>query len=584
MCWPNMAWPSGATTSPLAAARISPARPPTGPHTAERPRFAIGSMGPGTQTITVTASVTFEEVLEGYYRQAARPDRGRRRLPPARDLPGHAQRQGGGDRDPPGPGRGRGQPPPDGLRHHRADGHDARRARRRGALRLARAPGPALDRAQLRHRPRVHDRPPPLARRRSPRAASPACPNAGLPDEDGHYLETPEMLARKLRALRRGGLAQPGRAAAAARRRATSARSRELVSGQAPRASGRDRAPLRAARASTTSRSPTTCGPVIVGERTNVIGSRKFKELICRGEVRGGLGDRARPGQERRPDHRRLPRQPGPRRDRRTCERFLEFVIKKVRVPLMIDSTDAKVIELALTYCQGKAIINSINLEDGEERFEKVVPLREDVRRGAGRRLHRRGSSSRAWRVTRARKLEIAERSLRAAHREVRHPAPRTSTSTRSSSRARTGDEHYVGSRGRDHRGHPADQGSASRDARPCSASPTCRFGLPAAGREVLNSVFLYHCVQAGPRPAPSSTPRSSSATPRSPRRSSKLAEDLLWNRGARSGRRLRRALPRDARRSRRRARPRCRSTSGSRATSSRARKDGLIDDLELKL
>ena len=30
---------------------------------------------------------------------------------------------------------------------------------------------------------------------------------------------------------------------------------------------------------------------------------------------------------------------------------------------------------MALTYCQGKAIINSINLEDGEERFEKVVPL-----------------------------------------------------------------------------------------------------------------------------------------------------------------------------------------------------------------
>ena len=39
-----------------------------------------------------------------------------------------------------------------------------------------------------------------------------ACvPNAGLPDEDGHYLETPEMLARKLDALCREGLDQPGR-------------------------------------------------------------------------------------------------------------------------------------------------------------------------------------------------------------------------------------------------------------------------------------------------------------------------------------------------------------------------------------
>src|SRR2546428_8496164 len=41
----------------------------------------------------------------------------------------------------------------------------------------------------------------------------------------------------------------------------------------------------------------------------------------------------------------------------------------------MIDSTDAGVIELALRHCQGKAIVNSINLEDGEERFAKVVPL-----------------------------------------------------------------------------------------------------------------------------------------------------------------------------------------------------------------
>src|SRR5258708_38005702 len=41
----------------------------------------------------------------------------------------------------------------------------------------------------------------------------------------------------------------------------------------------------------------------------------------------------------------------------------------------MIATTDPTAIELALTYCQGKAIINSINLEDGEEKFERVVPI-----------------------------------------------------------------------------------------------------------------------------------------------------------------------------------------------------------------
>src|SRR6185369_14576574 len=56
-------------------------------------------------------------------------------------------------------------------------------------------------------------------------------------------------------------------------------------------------------------------------------------------------------------------------------DRFMAQLTRKVKVPLMIDSTDAAVLELALTHCQGKAIVNSINLEDGEERFEKVVPL-----------------------------------------------------------------------------------------------------------------------------------------------------------------------------------------------------------------
>ncbi len=48
---------------------------------------------------------------------------------------------------------------------------------------------------------------------------------------------------------------------------------------------------------------------------------------------------------------------------------------EKVKVPLVIDSTDEDVIACALSYSQGKAIINSINLEDGEERFEKIIPL-----------------------------------------------------------------------------------------------------------------------------------------------------------------------------------------------------------------
>src|SRR5581483_4854971 len=47
----------------------------------------------------------------------------------------------------------------------------------------------------------------------------------------------------------------------------------------------------------------------------------------------------------------------------------------QTRVPLMIDSTEAPVIESALKLYGGKSIINSINLEDGEERMEKICPM-----------------------------------------------------------------------------------------------------------------------------------------------------------------------------------------------------------------
>ena len=88
-------------------------------------------------------------------------------------------------------------------------------------------------------------------------------------------------------------------------------------------------------------------------------------------------------------------------------ENFIKEVVKKVKVPLVIDSTDEKVIESALNFSQGKAIINSINMEDGEDRFKAIVPL-----------VHRYGAAvvvgtidEKGMGVTAERKLEIAKRS-----------------------------------------------------------------------------------------------------------------------------------------------------------------------------
>ena len=195
-------------------------------------------------------------------------------------------------------------------------------------------------------------------------------PNAGLPDEEGHYHETPRGLAMKMAAFADAGWLNIAggccgttpehiRALAEALR---GKKPRQPVSSHPPGVSGVEAVFLEEENR-----------PLLVGERTNVIGSRKFRELIVAGryeeaaeiarrQVKGGaqiidvcLAD---------PD----------RNEREDMERFLQQAVKKVKAPLMIDSTDPAVIEGALTYSQGKAIINSINLEDGEERFAAVVP------------------------------------------------------------------------------------------------------------------------------------------------------------------------------------------------------------------
>ncbi len=306
--------------------------------------------------------------------------------------------------------------------------------------------------------------------------------------------------------------------------------------------------------------------PVIVGERTNVIGSRRFKELIVeekfeeaseigRAQVRGGAQVLdvclANPDRDEAAD----------------MDRFMDFVTRKVKAPLMIDSTDARVLELALRKCQGKALVNSINLEDGEERFERVVPLirtygaavvvgciDEDKQQGMA--------------VTRAAQAGHRGADPRAADREVRRPRARPDLRpARLPGGHRRRQLHRLG--GRDHRGRAGDQGPLPRAARRSSASRTCRSACPPrAARCSTRSSST-----SAPRPASttrSSTASGSSATPRSrrrsagsPRTSSTGAARIRWppSRPTSAGARGPRRTPASS----------CRSTSGSRATSWKA-------------
>ena len=161
----------------------------------------------------------------------------------------------------------------------------------------------------------------------------------------------------------------------------------------------------------------------------------------------------------------------------------------------MIDSTDAEVIETALTYCQGKAIINSVNLEDGLERFERVVPLAR--RFGAALVVGCIDENKKAGMgVTRERKLEIALRSHRILTEDFGVRAEDILFDPLVFPCA-TGDGAYIGSATETLEGIRLIK----------EALPVCKtllgisnvsFGLPAAGREVMNSVFLHHATRAG--------------------------------------------------------------------------------------
>jgi len=122
-----------------------------------------------------------------------------------------------------------------------------------------------------------------------------ACvPNAGLPDENGRYLETPEMLARTLaRFGENGWLNLLG--GCCGTHRGHIARLAEIAPRLAPR-------PIPTRRRSSLSGvDPLEIGddvrPVIVGERTNVLGSKKFRDLIALEKWGRGRGDRPGAGE-----------------------------------------------------------------------------------------------------------------------------------------------------------------------------------------------------------------------------------------------------------------------------------------------
>ena len=316
-----------------------------------------------------------------------------------------------------------------------------------------------------------------------------ACvPNAGLPDEEGNYTQGPDDFVEVFgRFLDQGWLNLVGGCCGTTGEHVSALA--ELVQGRPPRrASVHQRALVSGIEA--VELTPDN-RPLLVGERTNVLGSRKFRRLVADGawEAAAEVGRAQVRGGAQVVD---VCLQDPDREEIADVEAFLEQLVRLVKAPLMIDSTDAEVMERALAWCQGKAVLNSINLEDGLERFDRVVPL-----------VHRFGAAvvvglidEQGMAVDADRKLEVAQRSFRLLTEDY-GLAPEDLWFDALVFPCATGDPAYIGS--------AAETIEAIRrlkhefpDSRTVLGVSNVSFGLPIAGREILNSVFLYHATVAG--------------------------------------------------------------------------------------
>ena len=317
-------------------------------------------------------------------------------------------------------------------------------------------------------------------------------PNAGLPNEELKYNETPESVAGHLeRFVNNGWLNIVGGCCGTTPAHIKAIA--EMVQGKAPRAvkssthrvffSGKE-----LVEADESNR------PLIVGERTNVIGSRLFKNLIAeekweeateiaRWQVKNGahIVD--------------VCLQSTDRDEMQDIDPFYGKLINKIKAPIMIDTTDPRAIELALTYCQGKSLINSINLEDGEEKFERTCPIARKY--GAALVVGCIDEDKlQAQAFTRERKLAIAQRSYKLLTESYQIP-PEDIVFDPLVFPCATGDANYIGGAVETIEGIRLIKEKIPYVKTVLGIS-NISFGLPPAAREVVNSVFLYYCTKAG--------------------------------------------------------------------------------------
>ncbi|RIK32588.1 MAG: methionine synthase [Anaerolineae bacterium] len=266
--------------------------------------------------------------------------------------------------------------------------------------------------------------------------------------------------------------------------------------------------------------------PTLLGERCNAQGSRKFKRMlleedydgileIAREQVDGGAHalDISCAVTER-PDEAELMRK----------------VVKKlemgVDVPLVIDSTELDVLEIALKTAPGRCLINSTHLESGRDKADKIFKLAKDHNAAViVLTIDENGMAK-----TRENKLEVAKRIYDIAVNDHGLKPEDLVYDTLTFTLA-TGDQEFVESAIETIEGIRLIKQELPGVMASLGVS-NLSFGFAQHARPVLNSVMLYHCVQAGLDMA-IVNPTHVTAYPDISQEEKDLAEDLIFNRRA---------------------------------------------------
>ena len=321
-----------------------------------------------------------------------------------------------------------------------------------------------------------------------------AHPNAGLPNEFGEYDESPEAMAKELADWARSGYlniiggccgTSPAHIKAIV----------EAVQAYSPRTIPEIEKQCRLAGLEPMSIGPDTLF-VNVGERTNVTGSAAFKRLIIQGDFEAAL-EVAKQQVENGAQIIDINMDEGMLESKEAMVRFLMLIASEpdiAKVPIMLDSSKWEILEAGLKCIQGKGVVNSISLKEGEDVFIKHAKL---VRRyGAAVIVMAFDEEGQA--DTKARKVEICQRAYKILTEQVGFPPEDIIFDPNIFAIATGIDEHN---------NYGVDFIEATREIK-----RTLPYALVSGGvsnvsfsfrgnnpvREAIHAVFLYHAIQAG--------------------------------------------------------------------------------------